>query len=134
MATTPTSFRLRPETLAQLDRLAELLTTKYRRRREGHPDDPELPYLNERSVTRAEALAVAVGDTLKRLEGELGVAPPPREPPFKSAAEGNRGLLAALGAGVSLVDELTAERRAEAAAERRAEDVVDHADAANGGR
>jgi hypothetical protein len=116
MATTsPTSFRLRPETLAQLDRVAALLTAKHLRRDEQLPDEPELAFLDARSVSRAEALSVAVAETLKRLESELGVAPE-RPSPFRSAADANRGLLANLGAG-SLVDELTAERRAEAAAD-----------------
>jgi hypothetical protein len=116
--TTPTSFRLRPETLVQLDRVAALLTTKFLRQDEERPADAELGFISGRNVSRAEALAVVIADTLKRLERELDVASE-QPSPFRAAADGNRGLLADLGTG-SLVDELTAERREEAAAEEAA--------------
>jgi hypothetical protein len=118
--TTPTSFRLRPGTLAQLDRVAELLTLKFRRRLDEEAS-PELTRLAERAVSRSEALAVCVADTLTRLERELGFAPD-RPEPYRSAADRGRGLLAHVSPGASLVDELAAERRAEAAAEAAAEE------------
>jgi hypothetical protein len=116
MTTTPTSFRLRPETLAALDRLAELLTQRLELRHERRPV-LRIASITARRVSRSEALAVAIADTLQRLEDELGQAPQQGRP-FRAAADGSRGLLAHLGAG-SAVDELAAERRAEAAAEER---------------
>jgi hypothetical protein len=108
--TTPTSFRLRAETLAQLDRLAELLTARRRA-----PDEPAgLDVGEHRPVTRAEALAVAVSSTLGRLQGEQRAAD--GSSPYRAAADAGRGLLAGLGTG-SAVDELMAERRAAAEAE-----------------
>jgi hypothetical protein len=110
MRTTPKSFRLRPETLAQLERLAELLTVKFRRQHEDRPDDPALAYLNDRTVNQTEALAVAVSDTLQRLEREVGAVAPEANP-HRAAADAGRGLLANLPGGSMT------ERRAEAAAE-----------------
>jgi hypothetical protein len=111
--TTPTSFRLRRETLDQLDRLAELLTA---RRRE--PDElAGLDIGEHRAVTRAEALAVAVSSTLGRMQREQSDAA--GSSPYRAAADAARGLLAGLGTG-SAVDELLAARREEAAAEEAA--------------
>jgi hypothetical protein len=108
--TTPTSFRLRAETLDQLDRLAELLTARRRA-----PDElAGLDAGEHRPVSRAEALAVAVSSTLRRLQGEQPAAD--GSSPYRAAAEAGRRLLAGLGTG-SAVDELMAERRAEAEAE-----------------
>jgi hypothetical protein len=107
----PTSFRLRPETLRQLDRIAELLSD--RARREGLRE-PGLQ-APERVVTRAEALAAAVRDTQERLERELDAEPGSAR--YRAAADAGRGVLG-VDAEVSLVDELLQARRAEAAAER----------------
>lgn len=110
--TIPTSFRLRAETLAQLDRLADLLTE---RRRVDDTDPTGVGDLAiERRVSRAEALGVAISSTLRRLQTEDGETTAPE--PYRAAAHAARGLLAGLGTG-SAVDELLAERRAEAAAE-----------------
>jgi len=106
--TSPTSFRLRAETLAQLDRLAELLTARRR-------DDAEAGVAEHRAVTRAEALGVAVSSTLRRLQGERSRGPRP----YGAAAEAGRGMLAGLGTG-SAVEQLMAERRAEAEVEEAA--------------
>jgi hypothetical protein len=113
---TPTSFRLRPETLAQLDRLADLLTA---RRRLDHADRQDAGDLGiERRVSRAEALSVAIASTLRRLQAE-DVREPSGVGPYRAASDAARGLLAGLGRG-SAVDALLAERRAEATAEQTA--------------
>jgi hypothetical protein len=103
--TSPTSFRLRAETLAQLDRLAALLTAR-------RHDEAGEGVAEHRPVTRAEAVGVAVSSTLGRLQGER-----PRGPrPYGAAAEAGRGMLAGVGTGAA-VEQLMAERRAEANAE-----------------
>jgi hypothetical protein len=114
--TTPTSFRLRPETLAQLDRLAELLTAHRRADHVGPGRAGDLGI--ERHVSRAEALSVAISSTLRRLQAEDAGASAASEP-YRAAADAARGLLAGLGTG-SAVDALLAERRAETAAEETA--------------
>src|SRR4051812_24662754 len=117
--THPTSFRLRRETLEQLDRVAELLATKLRSQLAEHPDDPHLlSDLSREPVSRSQALTVAISDTLRRLERELDAAPR-RLTPYRTQARRGRGMWAGLGRG-SAVEELIAERRAEAAAEDRA--------------
>src|SRR3954447_23282264 len=106
--TSPTRFRVRAETLAQLDRLADLLTARRR-------DDAGAGIAEHRPVTRAEALGVAVSSTLRRLQGETSGGPRP----YGAAAEAGRGMLAGLGTG-SAVEQLTADRKAEAEAEEAA--------------
>jgi len=114
-ATRPTSFRLAPETLAQLDRLATLLTT----RRGGHLGaEAGLTVVpTHRPVTRSEALSVAIATALSRIEREIRASDGSR--PYGAAAKAGRGALAGLGTG-STVAELLAERRTEAAAEEAA--------------
>jgi hypothetical protein len=118
MGTTPTSFRLRRETLEQLDRLADLLTEKFHRQHEVDADGSGLTYLVGRDVSRSDALAVAVSDAVGRLERELGSSGPQPSRPYGLVADAGRGLLAEL-AETSMAGELSAERRLEAAADDR---------------